>query len=76
MLHIRLRQAREIHYPHTQQPYSYESDILIAQHDGEPVEKTLSMNHVHETWDGYRFLFGRHAQCIFRPEKSTNRRQP
>lgn len=52
---IRLRQARQIHYPHSHQPYSYESDILIAQQDEPPVEKTLSMNHVHETWDGYRF---------------------
>lgn len=52
---VRLRQAREIHYPHTQQPYSYESDILIAQQEEIPLAKTLSMNQVHETWDGYRF---------------------
>lgn len=52
---IRLRQGREIYYPQTQQPYSYESDILIAQGNDKPEAKTLSMNHVHETWDGYRF---------------------
>ncbi len=46
---IRLKQARQINYPQTQQPYSYEADIVI---DGTP--KTLSMNQVHETWDGYR----------------------
>lgn len=52
---LRLRQARKIHYPGTQQPYSYECDILITDRGGEEVEKTLSMNRVHETWDGYRF---------------------
>ena len=52
---MRLRQAREICYPHTQQPYSYESDVLITQQDGSAIQKTLSMNSVHETWDGYRF---------------------
>jgi hypothetical protein len=52
---LRLREAREIHYPNTQQPYSYESDVLIAQNNDSFIEKTLSMNHVHETWDGYRF---------------------
>ncbi|WP_068466539.1 hypothetical protein [Candidatus Protochlamydia phocaeensis] len=52
---LRLRQARQINYPHSQQPFSYEGDVLITGQDGQSVEKTLSMNHVHETWDGYRF---------------------
>lgn len=52
---IRLRQARQVQYPNSQQVYSYESDILISEAGKEPVEKTLSMNQVHETWDGYRF---------------------
>lgn len=52
---IRLRQARQIHYPQSQQVYSYESDILISEEGKEPIEHTLSMNRVYETWDGYRF---------------------
>ena len=53
---VRLRQARQINYPHSNQPFSYESDLLITDlKTGEKSEKTLSMNHVHETWDGTRF---------------------
>lgn len=52
---LRLRQAREIHYPASQQPYSYESDLWISHENTEEMSKTLSMNQVHETWDGYRF---------------------
>ncbi len=52
---VRLRQARQIYYASSNQPYSYESDILISEEGHPPLEKTLSMNHVHETWDGYRF---------------------
>jgi len=52
---MRLRQASEIHYPQTRQAYSYESDILISELDKIPTAHTLSMNCVHETWDGYRF---------------------
>ncbi|MCC5832976.1 MAG: hypothetical protein JJU12_08055 [Chlamydiales bacterium] len=47
--HIRLREAREIDYPGTTRPYSYESALLV---DGE--ETTLSMNRVFEK-KGYRF---------------------
>lgn len=54
--HVRLRQARQVSYANTNQPFSYECDIVISnRNDGSAVEKTLSMNHVHETWDGYRF---------------------
>jgi hypothetical protein len=52
---IRLRQARQIYYPQSSQVYSYESDLLILENGKPPQEQTLSMNHVYETWDGYRF---------------------
>lgn len=47
--HVRLREARKIDYPGTDQPYSFEADLLV---DGE--EATISMNHVFEK-KGYRF---------------------
>lgn len=54
--HVRLRNARQINYPNSSQPYSYESDLIIKDlRTGEIVEKTISMNNVHETSDGYRF---------------------
>jgi hypothetical protein len=52
---IRLRQARQISYPQSTQVYSYESDLLISENQNSPIAQTLSMNHVYETWDGYRF---------------------
>ena len=55
---LRLREARQINYPNSFQPYSFESDLIISdllKPDAAPLEKTISMNHVHETWDGYRF---------------------
>jgi hypothetical protein len=52
---VRLRSARQIHYAHSTQPFSYESDVLITDPQGNQIETTLSMNHVYETWDGYRF---------------------
>lgn len=57
---IRLRDARQISYTGSQQPYSFESDLLITENSTSAerpkvVEKTISMNNVHETWDGYRF---------------------
>ncbi len=53
---IRLRTARQINYPNSTQPHSYESDLIITDlRNGEELEKTISMNEVHETWDGYRF---------------------
>ena len=53
---IRLRNARRIDYPHSTQPFSYESDLLITHSNlKERDEKTISMNNVHETWDGFRF---------------------
>lgn len=53
---VRLRSARQINYSNSSQAYSYESDVIITdQRNGDAVEKTISMNQVHETWDGYRF---------------------
>ena len=52
---LRLRQARQIHYPDSGQVYSYESDVLVMEDGKNPLPYTLSMNHVYETWDGYRF---------------------
>lgn len=54
--HLRLRNARQINYSESTQPYSYESDLLITDlNTHNMLEKTISMNNVHETWDGYRF---------------------
>lgn len=54
--HVRLRNARQINYALSTQPYSYESDLLITDLQSQAVaEQTISMNHVYETWDGYRF---------------------
>ena len=53
---VRLRQARQINYANSSQPYSFESDLIFKDlRDHASVEKTISMNNVHETWDGYRF---------------------
>lgn len=52
---IRLRQARQFNYADSNQPYSYECDVLI-QHTKQPTQAAiLSMNQVYETTDGYRF---------------------
>lgn len=53
--HVRLRQAKQLNYAESNQPYSYESDVWIQEMDQSPVEASLSMNHVYETWDGFRF---------------------
>lgn len=52
---VRLRNARQINYANSLQPYSYESDLIITdKNSNNTVEKTISMNNVHETWEGYR----------------------
>ena len=54
--HVRLRNARQINYANSAQPYSFESDLIIVdRRNGSQNETTISMNQVHETWDGYRF---------------------
>lgn len=53
---LRLRDARQIHYPNSSQVLSYEADLLITDlRTGKAVSSTLSMNQVYQTWDGYRF---------------------
>ena len=52
---LRLRDARQINYANTNQAFSYEADMLFQQVANAPVPATISMNNVHETWDGYRF---------------------
>jgi hypothetical protein len=52
---VRLRNARTVSYPGTQQPCSYECDVLVTDSSGNTTEMTLSMNQVYETRDGYRF---------------------
>ncbi|MBA3603424.1 MAG: cytochrome c biogenesis protein ResB [Parachlamydiaceae bacterium] len=53
---LRLRQARQINYATSTQPFSYESDLIVTDRSkNHSVESQISMNNVHETWDGYRF---------------------
>ena len=66
---VRLRQARQINYPNTNQPYSFESDLIFTDlKTGAETQKTISMNNVYETWDGYRFYLAN----IARQEGSAN----
>lgn len=65
---VRLRDARQINYLHQTQAYSYESDLLITDLKNQTaIEKTVSMNEVHETWDGYRF----YLSSIYPPEETS-----
>ena len=50
---VHVRHSEQINYPSTGQPYSYEANIAV--HGATVANTQLSMNHVHETWDGYRF---------------------
>jgi hypothetical protein len=53
---VRLHDARQINYPGSQQPLSYESTISLSDKQGiDSIFTTLSMNHVFETDDGFRF---------------------
>lgn len=51
---IRLRKARQINYIDSNQPYSYECDIVVTGKEIDE-ETSLSMNKVYETEEGYRF---------------------
>lgn len=54
--HVRLRDARKISYPGSDQAASYEAQCLITdRRSGQQHEVLLSMNQVHETPDGHRF---------------------
>lgn len=50
---IRLHDARQVNYPNTNQPLSFEADIFTSKSDDDMV--TISMNNVYESDDGYRF---------------------
>lgn len=53
---IRLRNARQIHYAASSQAFSFECELLILDtRNGAEEEVLLSMNKIHETWDGWRF---------------------
>jgi hypothetical protein len=54
--HLRLRRARQISYPGTLQPQSYECDLFITdRRDGKVISQRLMMNQVWESADGWRF---------------------
>ncbi len=57
---IRLREARQINYPQSEQPLSFEGDLWV---DGK--EQSISMNHVHETREGYRLYLATLASRPF-----------
>lgn len=68
---VRLRQARQINYAGSQQPYSFEGDLIITdKNSGQIVESSISMNNVYETWDGYRFYLAN----ISPPDKGALKR--
>ena len=74
--HIRLHEGRQINYPDSNQPYSYESDIIISDKNRKSrLEKTISMNNVHETPDGYRFYLSEHQSQRKCPKTCPNCRQ-
>lgn len=55
-VHIRLQQARQINYPNSMQPFSYESDLFVKDQTLSPFKPvTVSMNRVFESIQGYRF---------------------
>lgn len=53
---IRLHKAKQLNYPESDQAFSYESELTFKdRRTNREIRKTISMNEVHETWDGYRF---------------------
>jgi hypothetical protein len=64
---IRLRDARQINYPNSQQAYSYESDLIVRENGKKTSNVTISMNNVYETRDGYRFYLAN----ITPPQETT-----
>lgn len=53
---IKLQDARQIPYPGSAQPFSFEARVVIQDRKRKrDVEAQLSMNHVHSTREGYRF---------------------
>ena len=55
-IYVRLQQARQINYPNSMQPFSYESDLFVKDEIKNPFKAvTVSMNRVYESIQGYRF---------------------
>lgn len=53
---IRLHKAKQLNYPESDQAFSYESELTFKdRRTNQELRKIISMNEVHETWDGYRF---------------------
>ncbi len=53
---VRLRTSRQINYAGATQAFAYESRLIVTDtRSGREEATTISMNNVHETWDGYRF---------------------
>lgn len=53
---VELKEARQMSYPQSEKTYSFECDLLFSDDMGNPKEAcTLSMNHVFETSEGWRF---------------------
>lgn len=53
---VRLQNARQINYPNSNSSFSFEADLIVTDKKNlAKTEITISMNNVHETWDGYRF---------------------
>lgn len=53
---VRLHRAKQINYPNSDQAEGFESELTFTdQRNGLSTRKTISMNHVYETNDGYRF---------------------
>lgn len=52
---IRLQNARKISYPNSSSNFSFEADLIVMDQAKKTTNATISMNHVYETWDGYRF---------------------
>lgn len=53
---LRLRHAHQINYPHSEQPLSYECELWVTPKNAKKSSlAALSMNHVWESPEGYRF---------------------
>lgn len=53
---VELKAATSIFYPGSQKGYSFEANLALYQAAKQPIEKTISMNHIFETDEGYHFF--------------------
>ncbi|MBN4066884.1 hypothetical protein JYU14_02250 [Simkania negevensis] len=67
---LRLHDARQINYPGTEQPYSFESVVTLSDDQQLDREAVISMNKVLQTFDGYRF----YLSSLF-PKEETQAQQ-